>query len=92
MGSEVSLLMVDAQLLRDGTMLNLSNPKISGTTFTFTAIVNSFGRSDSGNYTCTATIRPRPSSVYLNGTGELSSVTRVTTGEYVLLSIELCQS
>ena len=81
MESEVSLLMVDAQLSRDGTMLNLSNPEISGTTFTYTAIVNSFGRSDSGNYTCMATIRPQPSSVYLNGTGELSNATQVTTGE-----------
>ena len=80
--SEIFLLVVDAQLSRpDGTPLALTGPTVTGTTFTYTAQLNSFGRNDSGNYTCTATVRPQPPSVYLNGTGELSSATRVTTGE-----------
>ena len=80
--SEIFLLVVDAWLSQpNGTPLALTGPRVTGTTFTYTAQLNSFGRSDSGNYTCTATVRPQPSSVYLNGTGELSSTTRVTTGE-----------
>ena len=65
--SELSLLMVDAQLfmLRNGVSRNLSlmNQAITGTTFTYITAVNSFGRSDSGNYSCVATIRP--ASIYL---------------------------
>ena len=82
MESELSSLMVDAQLSRDGiTMRNLSNLTRSSTTFTYTIVVSSFHRSDSRNYTCVATIRPKPLSVYLYGTGKLSSnQIRVTTG------------
>ena len=80
--SEIFLLMVDAQLSQpDGTPLALTGPTVTGTTFTYTTRLKSFGRSDSGNYTCMATIRPQPSSVYLHGTGELSNTTRITTGE-----------
>ena len=84
MESELSLLMVDARLSRDGIkMRNLSNPMIFGTTLTYTTVLNSFYRSDSGNYTCVATIRPKLFTVYLHGTGELSSnQIRVTTGSY----------
>ena len=80
--SELSLLMADAQLfmLSGGATRNLSltNQAISGTTLTFTTVVNSFGRSDSGNYSCVATIRS--SSIYINGTLELSNEIQVTTG------------
>ena len=84
MESELSLLMVDAQLSRDGAniMTNLSNQTISGTTFTYTTVVKSFHRNDSGNYSCMATIRPKTTSVYFYGTGELSNQTRLTTGSY----------
>ena len=78
--SELSLLVVDAQMSRDGNMLILSDHSNSSTTFTYTTIVKSFGRTDAGNYTCVATIRPRSSSVYLNGTGESFNTTQVTTG------------
>ena len=81
--SELSLLMVDAQLfmLRGGTTRNLSvtNQAMSGTTLTYTTVVNSFGRSDSGNYSCVVTIRP--SSIYLYGAKELSYEIQVTTGK-----------
>ena len=88
MESELSLLMVDVQLSRGGIIMrNLSNPTIFGTTLTYTTILNSFHRSDSGNYTCVATIRPKPLSVYLYGSGELSNHTRVTTGSYQYTSL-----
>ena len=74
--TDLPLLMVDVQLFRDG--IPLSNPTMSsatGTTFTYTTQLNSFMRSDSGNYTCTATIRPQPSTTYLTGNETLQSDT-----------------
>ena len=74
--SDLSLLMVNIQLSRDGTPL--SNPTVlpaTGTTFTYTARLNSFGRNDSGNYTCTATVRPQPTAAYLTGGEMLQSDT-----------------
>ena len=51
MGSENALLMVEAQLSRNGTSLTIASRSITGTTFTYTTQLSSFGRSDSGNYT-----------------------------------------
>ena len=65
--------MVDTQLFRDGTPLTLTGPTVSGTTFIYTTQLNSFGRSDSGNYTCTATIQPQPTSTYITGNETLQS-------------------
>jgi hypothetical protein len=80
MGSENALLMVDAQLSRDGTPLALPSLSVSGTTFTYTTQLNSFGRSDSGNYTCTATVRPQSAAVYLTGNETLSSNINIRAG------------
>ena len=71
--SELSLLMVDAQLSRDGTLLTLTGPLVTGTAYTFTATVDFFSESDAGNYTCSATVSPQPSSQHLTGTGQLQS-------------------
>ena len=79
--SDVPLLTVDAQLSRDGTPLALTGPTVTGTTFTYTIQLDSFGRSDSGNYTCTATVRPQTTSTYLTGNETFSRVTEVTTGK-----------
>ena len=80
MESELSLLMVSAQLIHpNGTMLSLSNT-MSGTTFTYTTQLSSFGRSDSGNYTCTSTIRTQPTAVYLYGSDSLTNSARITIG------------
>ena len=82
MGSENALLMVDAQLSRDGTPLALPNVTVTGTTFTYTTVVNSFERSDSGNYTCTATVRPQPTATHLTGTETLESNINIRAGKY----------
>ena len=70
--SELSLLMVMAQLFRDGTPLTLTGQTVSGTTFTFNTTVNSFSESDSGSYTCTATVTS-PSSQFITGMGQRES-------------------
>ena len=80
--SDVSLLMVDAQLSRDGTPLTLTRPTVSGTSFIYATQFNSFGRTDSGNYTCSATVRPQPNAVYLTGNEMLTSVINIETGKY----------
>ena len=80
MGSENALLMVEAQLSRNGTALAIASRSITGTTFTYTTQLNSFGRSDSGNYTCTATVRPQPTAVYLTGNEILSSSINIRAG------------
>ena len=73
-GNDVSLLMVEIQLSRDGVLFdNPSQPSVTDTTFIYTTQLNSFGRSDFGNYTCTATIRPQPTAVYLTGNETLQS-------------------
>ena len=84
LGSEIFLLVVDAQLSRDRTPLALAGPIVTGTTFTYTARVNVFGRSDYGNYTCTATVRPQPSSTYLIGVDVLSDTLSIKICEFVL--------
>lgn len=73
--SDLSLLMVDAQLSRDGTPLTIHGRTMTDTTFTYTTRLNPFGESDSGNYTCTATIIPQLTSTYLTGNEMLSSNT-----------------
>ena len=78
--SELSLLMVTAQLIRpDGSVFNLSTSSLvmSGTTYNFTTEVSSFGDDDVGSYICTATVGLRPSSPslgdFVNGMGQLVS-------------------
>ena len=65
--SEIFSLMVDVQLSRDGTPLTLTGPTVTG-------------RSDSGNYTCTATVRPEPSLIYVTGSETLSDTVYIKAG------------
>ena len=80
--SDLSLLIVEVQLSREGILLD--NPTLSpmiGTTFIYTSWLSSFRITDVGNYTCNATIRPVPSSTYITGNEILESdTTQVTTG------------
>ena len=78
--SDLSLLMVDAQLSRGGTPLDRTGPVISGTTFTYTLQLYSFGRSDSGAFNCTATVRSQQTSTYLTGVGTQSTVVQIDIG------------
>ena len=80
MKSELSLLMVSAQLSRDGTPLTLTGPIVSGTTFTYTTQLISFGENDTGNYTCMATVKPHPTSINLNGTRMKSDTIELIIG------------
>ena len=79
--SDLSLLMVDAQLSRDGTPLTLSGRTITGIVYTYITQLNSFGRSDSGNYTCIATVRPQQTSTYLTGNETMSSIISIKAGK-----------
>ena len=81
---EVPLLMVEAQLSRDEIQLNLTGPTVTGTTFTYTKLFESFERNDSGNYTCTAVVKPNQQQApylteNLNATLTSDSI-QVTTG------------
>ena len=72
--SELSLLIVNASITKpDGTVLILSNPVIEDTAYKFTTQVTSFGDSDVGTYTCSATVKSKPSLTYLMGMGQLVS-------------------
>ena len=84
LGSEIFLLVVDAQLSRDGTPLALTGPIVTGTTFTYTAQMNVFGKSDYGNYTCTATVTPQPSLTFLIGTDVLSDTLTITASKFTI--------
>ena len=77
LGSEIFLLAVDVQLSRDGTPLTLTGPIVTGTTFTYTAQLDSFETSDFGSYTCIATIRPQATSGYVLGVDILSDTLNI---------------
>ena len=79
--SEIFLLTVDAQLLRNGTPFLLTGPTVTGTTFTYVTQLKSFQQSDFGNYTCTATVRPSLSSMYLTGIDVLSNTFSIKPGK-----------
>jgi hypothetical protein len=83
LGFEISLLMVSAQVSKDdGTLLALTDPIVTGSTFTYTTQLKSFERNNFGNYTCIATIRPRPTSTYLTGTTVLSDTLIIGAGKF----------
>ena len=84
--SELLLLMVDTQLSRDGTPLALSGPIASGTTFTYTRRFETFGRSDSGNYTCTASVGPDLALAYVIGNETLSATVNIKASMHNIAS------
>ena len=67
--SEVPLLLVSAWLFKNGAPLTVTALTMTGTTYNFGTMVSSFSERDIGNYTCTATISPQPSSTFLTGMG-----------------------
>ena len=87
--SDLRLLMVDTQLSRDGTTLPLTGPVVSGTTFTYTTQLNSFGRNDSGNYSCTATISLGQTPHLVENKTVTSDNLKVSTGCLIACLFEL---
>ena len=72
--ADLSLLMVNASITKpDRTVLALPNPVTEGTAYKLTTQVTSFGDSDVGGYTCTATVSPQPSLTFLTGISQLMS-------------------
>ena len=53
----------------------------SGTNFATIAMISSFRRSDSGTYTCAATIRLTSTNTYISNSNTVTHSVRVTTGE-----------
>ena len=85
MPSDLSLLMVDTQLSWNGTTLGLPDPVMSGTTFTYTIRLDSFGRNDSGIYVCTANVMLQQPSAYLTGMGHGTFMSEVVIGKRLFL-------
>ena len=64
------------------TTINSSQPALaSSTTYTSRVVVSSFGRNESGNYTCTASLSSSSANLYLSNSSAISDTIRVTTGE-----------
>ena len=81
--SDLKLINLEVTLYRNGSIpMNLSQAAINGTTSTYAYAhqIVSFNRDDSGNYSCEATARPHPSSVFINDSNASSGVLNVTTG------------
>ena len=80
------LLTVNAQLFKEESLLPLplAGSEVNDTTVTYTAKLqlSPFQRSDFGNYTCSATIRPQPSSAYITGIDTLSDMINIKPGKY----------
>ena len=53
----------------------------STTTYTSTVTVSSFGRDQSGNYTCTATVSSASPSPFITGNPAMSGTSRITVGK-----------
>ena len=84
MEAELSLLMVSAQLFRDGTQLNLTGPTVTGTTHIYRAVVSSFSESSVGNYTCNTTVRPQPSTFLIGMRQLVFSPFEITIGTTIM--------
>ena len=68
-----------------GSPLTTTPPLVSGSTYTTTAAINSFGREHSGPYNCTAKVMAtEPYLLYLDDSRAIgSNETRITTGIYL---------
>ena len=63
--------------------INTSQPILeSSTTYTSRAMISSFGRNESGKYTCTAGLSSASTNLYVINSSATSSFIRVTTGNY----------
>ena len=76
-------LSVALQILRDNSPLTSSPSSTSGSTYTSTAVVSSFGRDESDNYTCRANVTPMTPNEYLIQS-KTSTTAEVTVGKTAL--------
>ena len=65
----------------DGRSLTATTPSVSGSIYTTIATINSFGREQSGNHTCTGLIRS--SFLFLTDSWQNSVSAIVTVGEVI---------
>ena len=66
----------------DGFMTTNTQPVMgSTTTYTSTAMVSPFGRDQSGNYSCRATVSSTSLNTFLTGSAGRTGTARVTVGE-----------
>ena len=64
-----------------GSPLITTPPSVSGFTYTSTAMISSFGRSDSGVYTCRASVSSASTNTFISDSNNESHSIRVTIGE-----------
>ena len=64
-----------------GRTLTATTPSVSGTTYTTSTAVDSFGRNQSGIYACTASINSTIISPFIIGSQLRTETARITTGE-----------
>ena len=76
-------LSVALQILRDNSPLTSFPSSTSGSTYTSSAVVSSFGRDESDNYTCRANVTPMTPNEYLIQS-TTSTTVQVTVGKTVL--------
>ena len=69
--------------LRDpeGSSLTTTTQSVSGSTYSSMATISSFGRDQSGVYTCIASVAPVSFNRFLSSSTSQSVTLRVTTGE-----------
>ena len=80
--SDLSLIEVDAQLYRDGAPLVLSGPTVvTDTTLTYSTQLDLSVRNYYESYTCTATVRPRDESPYIDTISQSDVVAISSTGK-----------
>ena len=63
-----------------GSPLTTTTPSMSGSTYTSTAMVSSFGREESGDYTCTATVSSSSSIPFLLDSSERTKIVALNPG------------
>ena len=90
-GPEIDVpLNVNFELLRTdpgGSPLTITTPSVSGSSYTSTATISSFGRSDSGVYTCRASVSSASTNTYISDSNTGSNSLRVATGETLAIII-----
>lgn len=66
-----------------GSPLTTTTPSVSGSNYTSTAMVNSFGREDSGSYTCR--VSTSSNFPFLRDSGPSFVALKVTVGEIIII-------